>query len=307
MSTGDTIQSQSATFFNLKRKQGEEENQRLAKRKHEDFTPTILVEQTPTSTLIEENELTETPFSGFTSSTDKQKEKKALKLNRLKDKSIRYESHKDFLNRCLAEKLVPKGLRLELEPTIRNYDQEFVDTWYAQLKSFSPTLIKDMASYCDKTIEQTKKNIKEIDTDLKSVNAKEEYFQIEETIKTNEAKIKRLLCQRQFKKFNRLKYKTKTTREVTVQPTKEPTAFKKSYANAVTGASNVKYNNHIISSNTSNTNVANELQTTLGKLEAQNIRKLQQRHSKMPFRSNLKTNQTFTSKYEQTEQLKNEL
>ena len=296
MSTGDTIQSQSATFFNLKRKQGEEENQRLAKRKHEDFTPTILVEQTPTSTLIEENELTETPFSGFTSSTDKQKKKKALKLNRLKDKSIRYESHKDFLNRCLAEKLVPKGLRLELEPTIGNYDQEFVDTWYAKLKSFSLTLMKDMASYCDKTIEQTKKNIKEIDTDLKSVIAKEEYFQIEETIKTNEAKIKRLLCQRKFKKFNHLKNKTKTTREETVQPTKEPTAFKKSYTNAVSSVSNVKYNNHIISSNTSNTNVANEPQTTLGKLEAQNIRKLQQRHSKMPSRSNLKTNQTFISK-----------
>ena len=31
MSTGDTRQSQSATFFNLKGKQGEEENQRLAK------------------------------------------------------------------------------------------------------------------------------------------------------------------------------------------------------------------------------------------------------------------------------------
>ena len=37
-------------------------------------------------------------------------------------------NHIDFLNRCLADNLVPKGLRLELEPTINNYDQEFVDT-----------------------------------------------------------------------------------------------------------------------------------------------------------------------------------
>lgn len=154
-STGDTIQGQSATFFYLKRKQGEEENQRLAKRKHEDFTRTILVEQTQTSTLIEENELTETPFSGFTSSTDKQKEKIVLTLDRLKDNSIRYESHKVFLNR-LAEKLVPKGSRLELKPTIGNYDQEFVDTWYSKLKSFSLTVMKDVTSYCDKTIAETK-------------------------------------------------------------------------------------------------------------------------------------------------------
>ena len=32
-----------------------------------------------------------------------------------------------------AEDLVPKGLKLELEPTIDNYDQEFVDMWYSKL------------------------------------------------------------------------------------------------------------------------------------------------------------------------------
>ena len=79
------------TFFNLKGKQGGEKNQHLSKRKREELEPTILVEQTSTSTLMRENEKTETPSSGFTSSTDKQKEKMALKLNRLKDKSIRYE------------------------------------------------------------------------------------------------------------------------------------------------------------------------------------------------------------------------
>ena len=276
MSTGDTRRSQSATFSNLKGKQGEEEKLRLAKRKREEFTPAILVEQPSTNTLIGENEMTETPFSGFTSSTDKQKEKVALKLNRLKDKSIIYESDKDFLNHCLAEKLVPKGLRLELGTTIGNYDQEFVDTWYAKWKSFSLTQMKDIASYCDKTIAQTKQNIRETETDLKSVTEKEEYFQIEETIKTNETKTKRLLHQCKFKKFNSLKYK-----EEILQRTKEPTAFKKSYANAVSGANNVKYNNHIISRSFSNANVANEPQTILGKLEAQNPRKPQQRHDKI--------------------------
>ena len=153
------------------------------------------------------------------------------------------------MNRCLAEKLVPKGLRLEFEPTIGNYDQEFVDTWYAKLKSFSLTLMKDIASYRDKTIAKTKQNIRETETDLKSATAKEEYFQIQETIKTNEAKTKRVLHQRKFKKFNNLKYKPQTTREEAVQSTKEPTAFKKSYANKVQQPQHP--------CNTSNTNVAN--------------------------------------------------
>ena len=49
---------------------------------------------------------------------------------------------------------------------------------------------------------QIKQNVRETDTNLKSVTAKEEYFQIEETIKTNEAKTKPLLHQRKFKEFN---------------------------------------------------------------------------------------------------------
>ena len=61
-------------------------------------------------------------FLGFTSATDKWKEEIAFKNNYLKDKFIRYEFYKDFLSYCLAEKLVPKGLRLELEYTIGNYN-----------------------------------------------------------------------------------------------------------------------------------------------------------------------------------------
>ena len=97
----------------------------------------------------------------------------ALKLNHLKDKSIRCESH-NFLNLSLAEKLVTKGLRLEWDRIIGNYDQDFVDTWHAKLKSFSLTLTKDIASYCDKTIAQTKQNIRETETDQQNVIAKDE-------------------------------------------------------------------------------------------------------------------------------------
>ena len=101
---------------------------------------------------------------------------------------------KDFLNRCLAEKLVPKTLRLKLELKIGNYDQELIGTRDAKLKSFSLTLMEDIQSYCDKLLRKPKKNVRKTETDLKSVTAKEEYFQIQETIKSNKVKTKRLLC-----------------------------------------------------------------------------------------------------------------
>ena len=64
---------------------------------------------------------------------------------------------KDFLNRSLAEKLVPKCLRLKLELKIGNYHQELIDTRDAKLKSFSLTLMKDIQSYCDKLLRKPKK------------------------------------------------------------------------------------------------------------------------------------------------------
>ena len=90
----------------------------------------------------------------------KQRAQIALKLNRLKDKVMRYEWHKDFLARCISKKSIPEGKKHELEPTIRNFDQEFVDEWYSRLKGFLLILMKDITTYCEKTIESTNDSIK---------------------------------------------------------------------------------------------------------------------------------------------------
>ena len=50
----------------------------------------------------------------------------------------------EFLTRCIENKLTPKGLELSLEPTIGNYDQEFIDNLYSNLKEFYFTLMKDI-------------------------------------------------------------------------------------------------------------------------------------------------------------------
>ena len=88
---------------------------------------------------------------------------------------------------------------------------------------------KDIATYnCDKTIAYTKQNMRETETDLKNITAKEEYFQIEKTIKTNEADTKRPLHQRKFQKFYSLKHKPETTREEIVQPSRHKDVTKTS-------------------------------------------------------------------------------
>ena len=99
--------------------------------------------------------------------TNINEEQTALKLNRLKEKAARYESHKDFLSRCVAEKLVPKGLKLELEPTLGNHDQEFLDNWFSKLNEFSLILLNHIVSYCGKTLEKTNNDISATETALK--------------------------------------------------------------------------------------------------------------------------------------------
>ena len=143
MSTGQARRTQSATkFFNKKAKIGEETDAdaQNSKRKRNETNPVFLTEQASTSTFVNTSEtsllnttqtaaanMTETPSFQVILAQNNDKEGVKLKLNRLKEKHARYEPHKEFLTRCISEKLVPNGLKLELERIIGNHDQEFLD------------------------------------------------------------------------------------------------------------------------------------------------------------------------------------
>ena len=128
MSTGEARRSQSAISFNVVKKYGEISNQRPGKRLRgdmEDLTPEILVSQASTSTITDEGENTNPNLLTTRPTRTRNTDALAIKLNRLREKSARYNSRTDFLSRCIQQKLVPKGLELTLEPTIGNYDQGF--------------------------------------------------------------------------------------------------------------------------------------------------------------------------------------
>ena len=47
----------------------------------------------------------------------------AFKLYEYEDKITRYESHSEFLVRCVKEKVIPMGLRIKVEPAIGDPDE----------------------------------------------------------------------------------------------------------------------------------------------------------------------------------------
>ena len=180
----------------------------------------------------------------------------------MKDKNVQYQFHRGFLLQCTESKLIPNGLKLELEPTIDNLDQGFLDMWYSNLQEFSHTLMKGIVKFCDKTIFESAAHISSTEKTLRQNMEKEEFQKIKETISRNEEATKRVLKQRKFKKFNYLKQRPdternrKTSQTTTIQDTLKPT-----YASILKNNTNVASNS--INQNTNPTGERLTLQQKL--------------------------------------------
>ena len=123
MPNGDVRRSHSANVFKVTERLKEEINQRTKRLREENNpSPEIFVETTSTATLVEESNTANPKFLSPETHNQKSSNHLAIKLNRLKDKQVRFESHKEFLSRCITDGLVPKGLELMLQPTIGNHD-----------------------------------------------------------------------------------------------------------------------------------------------------------------------------------------
>ena len=218
MSTGEPRPIQSAISFNVVKKHGKISNQRPGKRLRGDIgdlTPEILISQALASTITDEVDNTNRNLLTARPPRTHDTDALVIKLNRFRKKSARYNSHKDFLSCCIQEKLVPKGLELSLKPTIGNYDKEFINNWYSNLKDFSLILMKQIVAFCEKTDEKTQTSITETKATLKQQLKKDDYAEVQNTFKVNETATKWILHQRKFKKFNTLKYKPKPTGKTT--------------------------------------------------------------------------------------------
>ena len=170
----------------------------------------------------------------------------------MKNKNARYQSHREFLSQCIESKLIPKGLKLELEPTIGNHDQEFFDMWYFNLDKFSLTLMKGIVKFCEKAIIETATHINSTEKTLKQNKEKEEFQKIKEMVSRSEETSKWVLKQRKFEKFNYLKHKPDTERnKKTSQTTAIQDILKPTYASILKNNTNITSNS--INQNTNRT------------------------------------------------------
>ena len=99
----------------------------------------------------------------------------AIKLNCLKDKEAKFESHKSYLSRYINDVLQPKELELMPEPIIGNHYQFFLDNWYSSKKQFALSLLKNIDQFCGKTMTITINKINKRESYL-SANANQGQF-----------------------------------------------------------------------------------------------------------------------------------
>ena len=163
----------------------------------------VLVVNTGTSSSLSQETL-QIPTSDF-----RCKEKLALKLNSLNDRKARYESHKTFLSKCYRDKIIPHGLSIYVEPSFGNQDEAFLETWHENLQSFSLTLMSQIITFCDQTINKVNEEIEKTKVELHAKLDRNEREEIIFTLEKNDELNRKQLQQRKTKKFNYLKFKPK--------------------------------------------------------------------------------------------------
>ena len=135
---------------------------------------------------------------------------KCIRLDRLRNKEERYESHITFLKDCLAIKRIPKGLVINLEPTIGNHDEEFLAKWYQRLEEFSMIMMTDIVEYSERVKTETTQKISTEQETLRAMMKPDDFREVTQIMDQNSSERKRALQVTKRKKFNYLKYHRET-------------------------------------------------------------------------------------------------
>ena len=137
---------------------------------------------------------------------------KAIKLERLRDKSDRYSSHIEFLTECRDTNVIPKGLRIDMLPTIGNNDDAFCAKWFDTLQGFSITLMNQIIEYSEKIETDTAKKIEEETKTLKSILNEEGFQEMTTTMDNLCINRKKRLAAGKKKKYFHLRYNREQSR-----------------------------------------------------------------------------------------------
>ena len=163
-----------------------------------------------TSFILDNNtEARQTPVrrsQGRKSNNEEEIKKVASRLDRINNKKIRFLSHKEFLEKCCRDKLTPNGLKINLEPSIGNKNEEFVNQGYKIQDDCAKQLMKMTIKFCETTIKETEHEIKEIDSKLPSNLPCTEYSNIKGQVSKDEEVTIQQLRRKKTCKYPQLKY-----------------------------------------------------------------------------------------------------
>ena len=132
--------------------------------------------------------------------------KAAFHLNKNIDKKSRFESHREFLLKCIDEKIIPNSFIIRLEPSIGNHDEEYMKELYEDIEEFQLKRMTKTAKFCEKTIQEAEEKAKTCDEELKEVLDAEELQQVRCQVNLNNEINVRNMKQMKSRKFNALKY-----------------------------------------------------------------------------------------------------
>lgn len=177
----------------------------------------------------------------------------AIKLNRNVDKISRFTSHKEYLEACIKDKLIPTNFKINLDPSIGNHNEEFLSTWYSKIEKFSLELMNDTVKFCSKTITESKATAKSIEDKIKIQAEPEEYNEIQTTInKYKEQKVKEL-HRIKTAKHRKLRWNL-TTKQAQHQQTKRKETISIEEPQRLPHTTTIRQEEPIERSNTSNDN-----------------------------------------------------
>ena len=131
---------------------------------------------------------------------------RVIRLERLRDKADRYSSHIGFLKECKETRVIPKGLKIDVEPSIGNNDEEFCSQWFAQLEEFSLALITSIINYSEKIENATANKIDEETAYLRANMRPNDFKECVDQMDLNSTQRRKRLSASKRKKYHHLRY-----------------------------------------------------------------------------------------------------
>ena len=119
------------------------------------------------------------------------------------------KKREDFLGRCLIGNVIPNGLKIELEASIGNHNEQFLTKWNEKLIKFSGELTVDVIAFCDTTITETTIELQDTNQQLKSTGNQEKLTKITTILAKNQDARKHNYKRNKDKKYYNLKYNVK--------------------------------------------------------------------------------------------------